>query len=54
MNITKFFLTNYIDYGAYDNIRKIASVIDGMKYLCLNVYKLSWIIILILLLKFLS
>lgn len=31
MEITKFFATDYIDYGAYDNVRKIASVIDGQK-----------------------
>ena len=31
MKITEFFSTDYINYGAYDNIRKIASVIDGMK-----------------------
>lgn len=31
MDITEFFSTSYIDYGAYDNVRKIASAIDGMK-----------------------
>lgn len=31
MKITKFFQTDYIEYGAYDNIRKIASAIDGLK-----------------------
>lgn len=31
MEISNFFKTDYIAYGAYDNIRKIASVIDGQK-----------------------
>jgi len=31
MKISEFFKTDYIAYGSYDNIRKIASVIDGQK-----------------------
>lgn len=31
IKITEFFEKNYCDYGSYDNYRKIASVIDGLK-----------------------
>lgn len=31
MKLTDFFSTDYVDYAAYDNLRKIASVIDGQK-----------------------
>jgi len=31
MNITDFYMTNYVDASSYDNLRKIASVADGLK-----------------------
>ena len=31
MKISKFFETDYVDYSSYDNLRKIASAIDGQK-----------------------
>ncbi|MCK5535413.1 MAG: hypothetical protein KAI79_01225 [Bacteroidales bacterium] len=31
MKITKFYETDYIDAASYDNLRKIASVVDGLK-----------------------
>jgi len=31
MKITDFFNTDYVDYASYDNLRKIASYIDGQK-----------------------
>ncbi len=31
MKISKFFETDYVDYSSYDNLRKIASLIDGQK-----------------------
>ncbi len=31
MRITDFFNTDYVDYSSYDNLRKIASCIDGFK-----------------------
>jgi DNA topoisomerase-2 len=31
MQITDFFMTNYVDASSYDNLRKIASVADGLK-----------------------
>lgn len=31
IKITDFFKNNYCDYGSYDNYRKIASAIDGLK-----------------------
>lgn len=31
MKITDFFNTDYVDYSSYDNLRKIASLIDGQK-----------------------
>ena len=31
MKISEFYNTDYVDYASYDNLRKIASVIDGQK-----------------------
>jgi len=31
MKLTKFFASDYVNYASYDNLRKIASVIDGQK-----------------------
>jgi len=31
MKISTFFETQYVDFSSYDNLRKIASVIDGQK-----------------------
>lgn len=31
MNLTKFFTTDYVDQASYDNLRKIASLVDGQK-----------------------
>lgn len=31
MKITNFFQNEYVDYGSYDNLRKIASIMDGQK-----------------------
>ncbi len=31
MKISEFFNTDFVDYSSYDNLRKIASVIDGFK-----------------------
>lgn len=31
MNLTKFFKTDFCDYSAYDNYRKIACYVDGLK-----------------------
>lgn len=31
MTLTEFFGTDYVDYASYDNLRKIASYIDGQK-----------------------
>lgn len=31
MKITEFFKTDYVDYASYDNLRKIASYVDGQK-----------------------
>ena len=31
LNINEFFDTSYCVYGAYDNFRKIANIVDGNK-----------------------
>ena len=31
LNITEFFNTNYCNFGSYDNMRKIANIVDGNK-----------------------
>lgn len=31
MKITEFFNTDFVDYASYDNLRKIASLVDGQK-----------------------
>jgi len=31
MKVSNFFATDYVDYASYDNLRKIASAIDGQK-----------------------
>ena len=31
MTITEFFNTDYVNYSSYDNLRKIASLLDGQK-----------------------
>jgi len=31
MKISTFYNTDFVDYGSYDNLRKIASVMDGLK-----------------------
>lgn len=31
LTLTEFFNTDYVDYSSYDNLRKIASVVDGQK-----------------------
>ena len=31
ISITDFFKTDYVDYSSYDNLRKIASLVDGQK-----------------------
>ena len=31
LNITEFFNTSYCNFGSYDNMRKIANIVDGNK-----------------------
>lgn len=31
LKISEFFGTDYVDYSSYDNLRKVASVVDGQK-----------------------
>jgi len=31
MKLTEFYNTDYVDYSSYDNLRKIASLVDGQK-----------------------
>ena len=31
MTITEFFNTDFVDYASYDNLRKVASLVDGQK-----------------------